>query len=242
MKNKIIIANWKDNPATLVETEELFKAEIYIAKRYENVQTVICPPTEFLEQLLQGGPVNRAALYGAQDVFWPENSKPTVPISHVLVGHSERRYDLGETDEIVNQKLKAVLEEGIVPVLFVGERGGESREEILTVQLAKDLAGLSVEQVSKILFTYEPVWAISTNPGGHSDTPENALEAIKFIDDFLTIYYKLKTKNYLYGGSVNENNVADFLKHPEISGVVVGKASLDSNRFLQILNATTMIL
>ena len=286
--NKIIIANWKNNPTTLAEAEELFKAEMEAAQKYPNVQTIICPPSEFLEQItIQGSPVdtvNRAALYlGGQDVFWSENSKPTVPVSHVLVGHSDRRYGLSETDEIVNQKLKKVLGVGIIPILLVGEREGESRENVLTAQLAKDLVGLSAGQISKILFIYEPVWAISTNrpsadvaigieprpvpvspsprPSADVDlgalnpdlphffpqrqfgsaTPDYTLEAIKFIKNFLTKNYKLKTINYLYGGSVNETNVADFLQHIEINGAVVGAASLDPNQFSKILEIANNI-
>ncbi len=239
MNKKIIIANWKSKPSTLAEARELFKAEISAAEQYENVQTVICPPDEFLEFLYSNYKLN----LGAQDVFWPENSKPTVLVSHVLAGHSDRRYGLGETDEVINQKLKMALKAGIIPILLVGEREGESRENVLTTQLTKDLAGLSSGQVSKVLFTYEPVWAISTNLGGHPDTPESALGAIRFIQNFLLINYQLSTINYqlLYGGSISESNVADFLKHPEISGVVVGAASLDAVKFEKILEITNNI-
>ncbi len=206
------MANWKNHPATLAEAQELFKAEMEAASKYPNVQTVIYPPDMFLESL----------------------TGSAVRTDYVLVGHSSQR-ELGETDEQINQKIKTALAAGVIPVLFVGEREGESREDILTVQLTKDLADLSAEQISKILFTYEPVWAISTNPGGHPDTPENALEAIKFIKDFLTSNYKLETSNYLYGGSVNEKNVASFLQHPEIGGAIVGGASLRAEEFANIL-------
>ena len=215
---KIIIANWKNNPSTLAEAKELFNSEIESAKKYSNVQTIILPSDKFLEQL----------------------TGSAMRTDYVLVGHSSRREE-GETDEIINKKLKIALEGQIIPILFVGEREGESRENVLTAQLTKDLAGLSVEQISKILFTYEPVWAISTNPGGHPDTPENALAAIRFINDFLTKNYKLKTINYLYGGSVNEKNVGDFLQHPEISGAVIGQASLNPNQFEKILEVTSRL-
>lgn len=228
---KIIIANWKNNPSTFEEAQELFKVEMETAKKYSQVQTVICPPDKFLDQLSRGA-------VGAQDVFWDEY-RPDWAISHVLVGHSDRRYGLGETDEVINQKLKKALGDGIAPILLVGEREGESREDILKSQLKKDLVDISADQLSKILFCYEPVWAISTNPNGHPDTPESALEAIGFIQNFLTKNYKLKTLNYLYGGSVNESNVADFLSKPEISGAIVGKASLDSKQFNKILKVVS---
>ena len=235
--NKIIIANWKSNPKTLEEAQELFRAEVAAADRHLEVGTVICPPPAFLEELAK---IDQRYL-GAQDIDTPETLK-SFGASHVLVGHSDRRYGLGETDEVINKKIKEVLEAGIVPVLLIGERNKEeSIEDILSDQLTKDLTGLSSEQVSKILFAYEPVWAISTNPGGQADTPENALAAIRFINDFLTKNYKLKTINYLYGGSVNEKNVGDFLQHPEISGAIIGKASLDLNQFSKILKIVSNI-
>lgn len=236
--NKIIIANWKSNPSSLEEAQELFKSEIEIAQQYQNVQIVICSPLNFLKELVK---TNQTRL-GAQDVFW--QSKPDFSLSHVLIGHSDRRYGLGETDETVNQKLKTALKAAVTPVLLVGEREkGQLWEEVLADQLTKDLASLSAEQVVKILFCYEPVWAISTSTGGHADTPENALEAIRFIKNFLITRNQLPETNYqfLYGGSINENNVADFLKHPEISGAVVGKASLDANQFGKILEITNSL-
>lgn len=234
MEKKIIIANWKANPATLEEAQELFSAEALVAEQYVGVETVICPPSVFLKDLAKIDP----RYLGAQDVEISPEAKGFV--SHVLVGHSDRRYILGETDELINKKIKAVLEAAMVPVLLVGEKEkGESRENILSEQLEKDLLGLSAEQAAKILFTYEPVWAISTNSGGQADTPENALTAIKIMDSFLIKNYQLKTINYLYGGSVNEQNVADFLKYPEIGGAVIGGASLDADRFSKILEVTS---
>ena len=233
---KTIIANWKAHPQTLEEAKELFNLELAAADRFTAVQTVICPPSIFLEELSK---INSLHL-GVQDI----DISPSLQslIGHVLVGHSDRRYGLEETDEIVNQKLKIALEMAIIPVLLVGEKErGESREKVLTEQLEKDLAGLSADQVSKILFTYEPVWAISTNPDGKADTPENAVSAIKFIQQFLEKKYGLSSVPCLYGGSVNESNAADFLKHPEIGGAVVGEASLRAEEFSNILKIASSL-
>ena len=231
--SKIIIANWKSHPSTISEAQELFKAEIEVAEKYPNVQTIIFPPEKFLEQL----------------------TGSALRTDYVLVGHSNQR-EAGETDELINEKIKKALEVEIAPILFIGEREGESREEILKTQLEKDLAGLSADQISKIIFAYEPVWAISRpsadiDPEALSpnsprffpqrqfgpDTPENALGAINFIKEFL----KLSPLNFLYGGSINEKNVGDFLKYQEISGVVVGKASLDAVKFEKILEIANNI-
>ena len=231
---KIIVANWKANPSTLAEAQELFRAEVIEAAKYENVQTVICPPFVFIEELAK---INDANL-GAQDVLTFKNFS----VSHVLVGHSDRRYKIGETDDVINEKIKAVLEAGVTPVLLVGERErNDDRREALEKQLSADLEGLDSGQISKILIAYEPVWAISTTPGAEPDTPENTLGAIKIISDFLSTNYQLPTTNCLYGGSVTEKNVADFLSHPEISGAVIGGASLRKDEFAEMLTIVSKI-
>lgn len=244
---KTIIANWKANPTLIEEAKILYVAEIKSAQEYSGIKTVICPPFVFLGELAK---ISRDFI-GAQDIFWEKSGPFTgevstqmlkeFGVSHVLIGHSDRRYILGESDEIINKKLKASLEVCIIPVLLIGERAGENREEIIASQLSKDLEGLSPEDISKVLFAYEPVWAISTQPGARPDTPENALEAIRFIGEYIFENWKLKIENCLYGGSVNEKNIADFLKHPEISGAVIGGASLRKEEFVNVLKLTSEI-
>ncbi len=242
MSEKIVIANWKANPSTLAEAQELFRAEISEAEKHKDIQTVICPPFVYLEELAK---IDSARL-GAQDIFWEKSGPFTGEIStemlknfgvsHVLVGHSDRRYKIGETDEVVNKKTKAALGAGIVPVLLVGERNrNDDRRAVLERQLSLDLDGVDSGQISKVLIAYEPVWAISTTPGAEADTPENTLEALKIISEFMSTSYKLEAKQFLYGGSVTEENVADFLSHPEISGAVIGGASLRKDEFANIL-------
>lgn len=252
--SKIIVANWKMNPQSLAEAEGLFNFSIAEAVKYPNIQTIICPPFVFIEELarrLLSVSYKPLTGLGSQDLFWETKGAFTgeispgmlesFSVSHVLIGHSDRRYVIGESDEVINKKIKAALETGITPILLVGEREGEDREEVLTNQLTKNLENFSTDEISKILFCYEPVWAISTNPGAKPDTPENTLEAISFIDDFLTKNYQLSTKNYLYGGSVNEKNAVDYLKHPEIGGAVIGAASLRKEEFGRILNLVSQI-
>jgi triosephosphate isomerase len=255
MNAKILIANWKANPSTLAEARELFQAEIIEAAKYKNIRTVICPPFVYLEELakqLSAKSYKLSASLGAQDVFWKESGPFTgevstemlknFGVSHVLVGHSDRRYILGETDEMINKKMKAALEAGIVPVLLVGEKNrADDRRQVLEKQLSADFADLTADQVSKVLIAYEPVWAISTTPGAEPDTPESTLEAISLVNNFLTIRYTLNSRPCLYGGSVTEKNVADFLSHPEISGAVVGGASLRKDEFVGILRIVSEI-
>src|SRR3989344_8137554 len=238
--SKIIVANWKNHPENLEEARELFEFSVSEAAKYPNLKTVICPP----EQFLFGLPLKtinyklKTIFVGAQDVFW-ESGAENYRVKYSLVGHSDRRYPPvggGDTDEIVNQKLKIALESEVIPILLVGEKEKtENRETVLQKQLSSDLLNFLTSDVRKIIIAYEPVWAISTNPNGHADTPENALQAAGFINDFLTANYKLQTTNFLYGGSVDRDNVADFLKYPEISGAVIGGGSLRKKEIATIL-------
>lgn len=247
---KTLIANWKANPTTLDEAMGLFGFYLAEMRKYQNIQLVVCPPFVFLEELFKKLETRNHKLetvsLGAQDLFWEKSGPYTgevsvdmlksFGVSYVLTGHSDRRYKIGESDEVINKKIKAALEAGITPVLLVGERNrGDDRKAVLEQQLSADLAGLTAEQVAKVLITYEPVWAISTTPGSEPDTPENTLEALKIIEEFLTRNYKLETRNYLYGGSVNSQNVADFLQHPELTGAIIGGASLKKEEFGEIL-------
>lgn len=245
---KTIIANWKANPTTLAEAQWLFAAESAKAKEYPGVRTVICPPTIYIEELSK---IDSSVL-GAQDLSFepvgpftgevPATMLKSFGVSHVLIGHSDRRYKIGESDEVINKKLKTALDAGITPILLMGERNrSDNREQVIAQQLIADLGGLVPDQVNKILFAYEPVWAISTNPGAEPDTPENALEATKIIGDLLASNRHITNAACLYGGSVNADNIADFLKHPEIAGAVIGGASLKKEEFANILEIVSAL-
>lgn len=248
--SKIFVANWKMNPGTLEEAKNLFAFYIEESQKYPKTRVVVCPPFVYLEELSKQLGVSGPSLVslGAQDVFWEESGAFTGEIStkqlnefgvkYVLVGHSERRA-LGETDEMINKKLLKVLEAGMTPILLVGEKEkSDYREDILIDQLANDFKDVSAEDISKVFVTYEPVWAISSHSGGQSDTPENAVQAISEIKNILARSYKLEAISYLYGGSVNSSNIESFLSHPEISGVVVGSASLKKDEISKILSLT----
>ncbi|MBI2670210.1 MAG: triosephosphate isomerase [Candidatus Yanofskybacteria bacterium] len=267
--NKIIIANWKMNPVNLEEALELFKFSVAEASKHQNLKVVICPPFVYLEELARQVPaVNRQSSsisLGGQDLFWEKSGPYTGEVSidmlknfgvtHVLVGHSDRRYKIGETDEVINKKIGAALGAGVTPVLLVGERNrGDDRKQVLETQLTADLAGLTADQVGKVLITYEPVWAISTTPGAEPDTPENTLEAIKIIQELLGfgLAYSAEVASaakagqvsgfrFLYGGSINKKNVADFLKYPEIFGAVIGGASLRKKEFGDVLKIVSSL-
>lgn len=219
---KIIVANWKMNPRTLKEAEDLCRA---------SAGAIICPPFVYLEALSK---IASDVSLGAQDCHWEDEGAFTGEVSpkmlknlgvkYVIVGHSERRWIFGETDEMINKKLKAVLRNEMMPILAVGEKNkGDDRKEILTFQLKTDLDGVDP---AKIIIAYEPVWAIGA---GEAETPEQAIEAVKIIKSVIS------ERPVLYGGSVDSKNVGDFISRPEIAGVLVGGASVDKEEFKKII-------
>jgi len=231
--SKLLILNWKMNPETL-------KKAIALARASDFKNAVVAPPFTFLEEAEK---VLKKAELGAQDLFWEEKGAFTGEVSakelknagvkYVIIGHSERRHKLGETDEMIAKKLKAAVKNGLTPVLCVGETKKEKdagkKEEVLNSQLKIGLSPLTQSSKLKaqsLLIAYEPVWAIGT---GDPETPESALETIKFIKTILNSKFHILNLKVLYGGSVNSKNLADYLKFKEINGVLVGSASLNKD-------------
>lgn len=241
---KLIVANWKSNPLTQTEAIEL-------AKKTDKANVVICPPYHFLHQIKSG---IKTAKLGAQDAFWGNLGAYTGEVSwrqlkeagaeYVIIGHSERRNYLKETDELINNKVIACLDGGLKVILCVGEsseirnKGINHAKQFVERQLDLDLIGLeaisSQLQANSLLIAYEPIWAIGT---GKPDTPENASQMAKSIKDFLANSYKLSA-SVLYGGSVNSKNAAEFLGQKEIDGALVGGASINAEEFLKIIAQT----
>jgi len=231
---KIIIANWKMNPATIEEA-------VVLAKSIDEDGLVVAPPFPFLHAVAAA--VKYAKL-GAQDLFWEDKGAYTgevsgsqlaqIGVQYVIVGHSERRRHLGETDEMVAKKFLAALKNNLMPILCVGEtkaerEAGETRE-ILNQQL-KFMARIPKDTVC--IVAYEPVWAIGT---GMADKPADTIEIIAMIRKNLE---RLKSLRIIYGGSVTSVNAESFLKHKEIEGVLVGGASLKPEEIKKILQTAT---
>jgi triosephosphate isomerase len=225
--NKIIIANWKMNVSNLTDWSNL--------KKPEGVEIVICPPFTHIEKLAKFLKENNVKL-GAQNCFYEQKGAYTGEISpimlknlgveYVIIGHSERRNYLKETDEMINKKVLAALKAGLKIVLCVGETL-EQREkglvkEVIENQLEKDLKVIQ----DSFIVAYEPVWAIGT---GNYCQPEDALEMIKFIKNIVNF-------KVIYGGSVDSKNIAGYVKYPEIDGALVGGASLKIDEFKKIIN------
>ena len=186
---------------------------------------------------------------GGQNVFWEDKGGYTGEISatmyqaagcdYALVGHSERRHQFHETNHEVRQKMQAVLESGLTPVLCVGEtlkeREDGKTEEVVEIQLRSALQDIVWPTDRELIIAYEPVWAIGT---GAPDTPHDALSAAIYIRKVISEMHGSKVGTgikVLYGGSVSTANVADFVNQEGIDGVLIGKASTDKKEFVEIL-------
>ncbi|TSA44430.1 triose-phosphate isomerase [bacterium] len=240
--NKLIVANWKMNPAILKEA-------IKLAKASDKKGVVVAPSFVFTEEI---GKTLRNAELGAQDisredppagggpytgeVSWHQLKK--LGVKYVIIGHSERRA-LGETDATINKKLKIALAHGLKAILCVGEkwsvrkRGIVAAKKFVAGQLRKDLKLVVTNYkllTTNLFVAYEPVWAIGT---GRNDLPEDASEMAEFIKR-QTARSKRQVK-VLYGGSVNSKNVKSFLEARDIDGLLVGGASLKAGEFRKII-------
>jgi len=230
--NSLIVANWKMNPITVKEAEELFNSVKHGVKDIENAETVICPPFIYL-------PLLKGLTLGAQDCYWEEKGAYTGEVSvamlkeigckYVIIGHSERRKYFNEIDEIVNRKVKTTLETGLIPIVCIGEteeeREMDKTEEVLEKEIKQGLEGIDV---SKIIIAYEPIWAIGT---GNPCDVEEAQRMKEIIQKMVS-----KDIRILYGGSAKANNAEGYLKQAGFNGLLVGGASLDSEEFIKIVN------
>jgi triosephosphate isomerase len=246
----MIAGNWKMNPATHVEAVALADAVKAGVGQETSVRVALCPPAVFLSQVdaaLAGTPIG----LGAQNMHWETSGAHTGEISgamlvdigctHVILGHSERRHGMGETDTVVNAKLRAALTIGLIPIVCLGEtkdqRLADQTEEVLLAQLTGSLAGVTPEQMAGTILAYEPVWAIGT---GLTATPEQAQAAHHFIRSWLKGHFGEATAARVivqYGGSVKPDNAAELLACPDIDGALVGGASLKASDFLAIFRA-----
>lgn len=258
MLKKLIVANWKNYVNSTAQAEGLLDhINDYLESLVETREfsLVFCPPFSFIEEvekILATSHFEHEAVLGAQDLPIGQAGLPTdrqdmaenlkkMNVRYVIVGHSDRRYKLGESDETVNKKLKEVLKNEMIPIVCIGERVRDANyKNFLEAQMVGTFAGLSADEINKCVIAYEPVWAISTNLNSKPDTPESALESILIIKNILINDKRLAISDLpriLYGGSVTSHNVGDFLKHDEIVGTLIGGASVDKNEFVKILEA-----
>jgi triosephosphate isomerase len=264
---KIIIFNWKMAPQSFGAAKHLFSQLLKTKSSKLKADLVVCPPFIYVQEI--AGLIYKTKIkLGAQDAFWESKGAYTGEISakmlknlgveYVIIGHSERRKFLGETDKMINKKVLVSLKAGLNVILCVGENlkirrgGGKAVENFIKSQLKKDLKGLSrvKSQKSKVIVAYEPVWAIGA---GHNDTPKDTYDMIQYIKELLVKKYKLQNPKVIYGGSVNSKNIKDFVKYlprsdakhllrgKEIDGVLVGGASLKSAEVGKIIKISSKI-
>jgi triosephosphate isomerase (TIM) len=249
MTKRLVIANWKMNPVSEKDAEKLFKNVANGFSGLKKTEVIICPPSLFLPGLKK---ISRKIILGAQDSFWNDAGPFTGEISasmlldfgvkYVILGHSERRA-LGEENSSVNKKIRATLSAGLIPILCVGDIERDENHEYFNFvknQVEECLNGIPKDLISKIIIAYEPVWALSTTIPRKDATKADFSEMAIFIKKVLTDKIGVKTEmpRIIYGGSVSEKNISDFMSDGGIDGVLVGGASLDSKKFLTIINTT----
>lgn len=242
---KYLIANWKMNLG-IKESVELSKKISGETKPDENISVVLCPSFTALSKvsgIIKKSPVK----LGAQDVFWVNKGAFTGEVSaqelkeigaeFVIVGHSERRHIIGETDEVIAKKIKLAADFGLRPILCVGEvlseRENEQAEKVVARQLEIGLQLLDNAQISKILIAYEPVWAIGT---GKACSPDDALSMLVLIKKVLQEKFSDNNIPILYGGSTDDKNIASYIE-VGYSGALVGGSSLKPLTFLKMKEA-----
>ncbi len=246
MRRPFIAGNWKMNlvrASAVALAEEIAKA----AKTIDGVDLAVCPPSCYLDAVGKAIAGSRVAL-GAQNMYHEPSGAFTGELSaamlrdlgctYVILGHSERRHILGETDEAVNRKVHAALAAGLVPIVCLGEllaerEAGETMS-VIRRQFDGSLAGLSPQQFSGVVLAYEPVWAIGT---GKVATPQQAEEVHAALRNIIRERYNSSIAGSIriqYGGSVKPDNAAELLGQPDIDGALVGGASLKADQFLGI--------
>lgn len=253
MRKPIIAGNWKMNNG-IEETSHFFNS-IKEKSIPPGLEVVVCPPFTSLyiaDKLSDGSSIK----LGAQDVYWEISGAFTGEISpimlrelgckFVIIGHSERRGYFGETDEMVNKKILASINNGLIPIICVGEnltqRENGETDSFIKHQVEKALKDLEENSVEKVVIAYEPLWAIGT---GKTADAEEANRVIGLIRNTVKQIYSEKTAEtvrVLYGGSVKPENIKQFMSQPEIDGVLVGGASLKPEVFWEMIEASKQLL
>ena len=249
MRKPLIAGNWKMNllrDSSIALIHQLLDK----SKPSDKVEVAVCPPAVYLHDVGASLRGSHIAL-GAQNMYHTEEGAFTGEISgkmlkdlgcrYVILGHSERRQLMSETDAQVNQKVMAALKVGLVPIVCVGEtleqRESGQTTHVVRTQTEGSLAGLTAEQAGGIVLAYEPVWAIGT---GKTASPAQAEEVHADIRGLLTKLFGTDTAQKIriqYGGSVKADNAKELLSQPNIDGALVGGASLKADSFLPIIDA-----
>lgn len=250
MRKKMMAGNWKMHANHLEAIQMVQKLSYRLDPAdYERVEVVVCPPFTALRSCQTVIETDHLAIrLGAQNCDWHDEGPFTgeiappmlskLSVRYVIVGHSERRQLFGETDEIVNQKTRAVLANGLTPIICVGETEAErdagDAETKVAVQVKAAITGLDPEVVGSAVVAYEPIWAIGT---GRTASADDAGAMCTFVREQIreTAHNAADSTRILYGGSVNPGNVGGLMAKKDIDGGLVGGASLDPDTFASVI-------
>jgi triosephosphate isomerase len=250
MRMPLCVGNWKMY-GTLVDARALATGVRDGLRRLKDVEVVLCPPFTALStvgEIVAGGPLGLGAQNCHPELAGPHTGEIAVPMlselgcRYVILGHSERRREIGETDELINRKVRTVLGQGLTPILCVGETAEERRQGLTftTVegQLRAGLAEVPADAIARVVLAYEPVWAIGT---GANATPAQAGEVHGYLRGLLSELASKDTAGavrIVYGGSVKPENADLLAAEGEIDGALVGGASLNIQAFVTIVKKT----
>lgn len=253
MRRKLIAGNWKMFTLS-VTARELAAAVVKGLGNENSVSVAVCPPFPYLSLVGEVVRGSKVAL-GAQNLYPEKEGAFTGEVSpamlvdvgcqYVILGHSERRHKLGETDAFINRKVKSALSGGLKVILCVGEtleeRETSRTKDVLEVQVSRSMAGLTPADLGGVVVAYEPVWAIGT---GRNAAPDQAQEVHAYLRGLIGEKFGKETAQDLviqYGGSVKPDNAASLLSQPDVDGTLVGGASLQAEQFLAIVKAATAL-
>ncbi|MBB6051411.1 triose-phosphate isomerase [Armatimonas rosea] len=261
-RTPIIAGNWKMNKGTAAEASALAQEVVAAVAEKSGVTVIVCPPYTVLHTV-RGAVEGSTVKLGAQDAFWKTTGAYTSQVSaemlkdagvgYVILGHSETRgrfgvpepeetiKHYGETDATVNLKVKAVIAAGLVPIICIGEtldeREAGKTDLVVSSQVAGALTGVTTEQAPKLVFAYEPVWAIGT---GKVCDPTEANRVCGIVRQTVRSLYGVEVADSVrvqYGGSMKPDNAAELLSQPHIDGGLIGGAALKAADFAAIINA-----
>lgn len=250
MRKPFLAGNWKMN-TNGAESLDLISCIVRTLDDITAVDIAVCPPFVYLQSVAKALSSSNVSL-GAQNVYFKDKGAFTgetscemlkdVCCTYVIIGHSERRHVMGETDELINQKINAAINSGLLPIFCVGElleqRQAQQTQQVITEQIEKGLAGVSAEKIEAVTIAYEPVWAIGT---GVTATAKQAQEVHEMIRTLISKMYDEKIANSIriqYGGSAKPSNTVELMRCPDVDGLLIGGASLKPNDFAAMVRTT----
>jgi triosephosphate isomerase len=247
MRKPFIAGNWKMN--MLKDSAKALAAGLVENLReIDTVDVAVCPPAVYLQAVAESLNSSSIAL-GAQNMYFEQKGAFTGEVSpqmlkdlcctYVILGHSERRHVMGETDELINKKVSAAINSGLMPILCVGElleqREANETEKIVESQIRAGLAGLNADRAEAVTIAYEPVWAIGT---GKTATSDQAQQVHAMIRKLLEEMYSKETAEHIriqYGGSAKPANTEELMNCTDVDGLLVGGASLKVDDFTAMI-------